>query len=106
LCAGGDERALFVPKRPVATKDVPHILWINDVHIALARNGSCAFNVVMPGWQLQRRLSPPPAAIPDILAIRKDAPEMLFACEIDLGGERLTATFLPKLRVLHLLLSD
>ncbi|HEV7573528.1 MAG TPA: replication-relaxation family protein [Thermoanaerobaculia bacterium] len=107
--AGGDERSLFIPKRAVAPKDVPHTLWINDARIALLLNGSCTFDVVLPAWQLQRRLSPAPTAIPDVLAIRNgsgDAPALLLACEIDLGGERLAGTFLPKLKTLHSLLSE
>lgn len=107
--AGGDERSLFIPKRAVASKDVPHTLWINDVRVVLLRNGCCTFDVVLPAWQLQRRLSPAPAAIPDVLAIRNDSggpPALVFACEVDLGGERLAGTFLPKLKTLHSLLLE
>jgi len=87
---------------------VPHTLWINDVRIGLLLNRSCAFDVVLPAWQLQRRLSPAAAAIPDVLAIRNygAGPALVFACEIDLGGERLAGTFLPKLKTLHSLLSE
>jgi hypothetical protein len=109
LHVGGDERSLFVPKRAVAPKDVPHTLWINDVRIGLLLNNRCAFDAVLPAWQLQRRLSPAPAAIPDVLAIRNDGaspPALVFACEVDLGGERLAGTFLPKLKALHSLLSE
>jgi hypothetical protein len=107
--AGRDERSLFVPKRAVASKDVAHTLWINDLRVVLLRNGCCAFDVVLPAWQLQRRLSPAPAAIPDVLAIRNDSagpPALVFACEVDLGGERLAGTFLPKLKTLHSLLVE
>jgi hypothetical protein len=106
--AGGDERSLFVPKRAVAPKDVPHTLWINDIRVALLRNGRCAFDAVLPAWHLQRRL-PSSAAIPDVLAIRDGSARrsaLVFACEVDLGGERLAGTFLPKLKTLHSLLSD
>jgi hypothetical protein len=105
---GGDEKSLFVPKRPVATKDVSHTLWINDVRVALQRCGT-PFDAVLAAWQLQRRMIPPPVAIPDVLAIRKSRvglPELVFACEIDLGGERLTRTFLPKLVALHELMRE
>jgi hypothetical protein len=109
LGAGGDEQALFTPKRAVAAKDAPHTLWINDVRVALLDSAGCGFDAVLPAWQLQRRLTPPPPAIPDVLAIRNEtAPQRacLLACEIDLGGERLTATFLPKLETLCRLLVE
>jgi len=103
----GDAISLFVPRRPVATKDVAHTLWINDVRVALQKHA--CFDVVLAAWQLQRRMTPPPAAIPDVLAIRKprhDVAGLIFACEIDLGGERLTRTFLPKLETLHSLITE
>lgn len=106
--AGGDTKSLFVPRRPVATKDVVHTLWINDVRVAL-RNYELPFDAVLPAWQLQRRMTPPPAAIPDVLAIRKPRgglPPLVYACEVDLGGERLTRTFLPKLEILQSLMLD
>jgi hypothetical protein len=109
LRSGCDERSLFVPKRAVAPKDVPHTLWINDVRIGLLLNRRCAFDAVLPAWQLQRRLSPAPAAIPDVLAVRNDSaatPALVIACEVDLGGERLAGTFLPKLKTLHSLVSE
>jgi hypothetical protein len=52
---------------------------------------------------------PTPAAIPDVLAVRKtgnELPAFVFACEIDLGGERLVRTFLPKLETLHRLVMN
>jgi hypothetical protein len=106
--AGGDPSSVFVPRRPVATKDVAHTLWINDVRVAL-RKSSASFDVILPAWQLQRRMTPAPAAIPDVLAIRRggeQAPSLVFAAEIDLGGERLLRTFLPKLEKLHRLVLD
>ncbi|HYR27023.1 MAG TPA: replication-relaxation family protein [Thermoanaerobaculia bacterium] len=106
--AGGDTKYLFVPRRPVAMKDVAHTLWINDVRVALGDSG-VAFDALLPAWQLQRRLRPPPDAIPDLLAIRKaldGSPPLILACEIDLGGERLARTFFPKLRNLQRLVSD
>jgi hypothetical protein len=107
--AGGDERSLFVPKRAVASKDVPHTLWINDVRVALLFNDVCGFHAILPAWQLQRRLLPAPGAIPDVLAMRRESRShtgFLLACEVDLGGERLAGTFLPKLKTLHTLLSE
>ncbi len=105
--AGVDRKSLFVPKRPVATKDVAHTLWINDVRVALRR--SAQFDLVLAAWQLQRRMTPAPTAIPDVLAIRRDRvglQSLVFACEVDLGGERLVRTLLPKLRKLHGLVLD
>ena len=106
--AGVDERSVFVPKRAVASKDVPHTLWINDLRVALLFNHVYVFDAVLAAWQLQRRL-PSSAAIPDLLAIRDGSAArsaLVFACEVDLGGERLAGTFLPKLKTLHSLLSD
>jgi len=98
--AGGDPVALFVPKKPVATKDVAHTLWINDVRVALGTISE-RFDAVLPAWQLQRRIVPPLIAIPDLLAVRSCGTPFVFACEIDLGGERLRNVFLPKLKALH-----
>ncbi|HEY6141235.1 MAG TPA: replication-relaxation family protein [Thermoanaerobaculia bacterium] len=106
--AGGDASSLFVPKRPVATKDVAHTLWINDMRVALQR-AVPPFDAVLPAWQLQRRMIPAPAAVPDTLAVRKareTIPAHVFAGEIDLGGERLVSTFMPKLRVLQKLVRE
>ena len=106
--SGVDSKSLFVPRRPVATKDVAHTLWINDVRVVL-RECVAAFDVILPAWQVQRRMTPSAAAIPDLLAIRKphgETPGAIFACEVDLGGERLVRTFLPKLVKLNGLLSE
>ena len=108
VASGADATSLFVPRRPVATKDVVHTLWINDVRVAL-RKSAASFDVILPAWQLQRRMTPAPAAIPDLLAIRRGSdqvPALVFAAEIDLGGERLLRTFLPKLEKLHGLVLD
>jgi hypothetical protein len=99
IAHGADPSSLFTPRRPVATKDLAHTLWINDLRVVFLKS-EIPFDRVVPAWQLQRRLSPPPAAIPDVLAIRQaDAgdPGLLCACEVDLGGERLAKVFLPKL---------
>lgn len=108
LRAGGDPVALFVPKKAVASKDVAHTLWINDVRVALGAIRP-HFDAILPAWQLQRRFVPPPAAIPDVLALsgeRNDSADLVLAFEIDLGGERLARTFLPKLRTLHRLVQE
>lgn len=103
-----DAAQLFTPRKPVAPKDVPHTLWINDLRIVL-QSVDPKFDVVLPAWSLQRRFAPAPRAIPDLLAIRKpDAigPGQLLAGEVDLGGERLNAVFLPKLLRLQELLDE
>ena len=105
---GVDPTSLFAPRRPVATKDVAHTLWINDLRVVFRRS-EVPFDKVLPAWQLQRRLSPPPAAIPDVLAIRQDDRRrsgLVCACEVDLGGERLSRIFLPKLVKLNDLVRD
>lgn len=102
--AGGDPVALFVPKKAVASKDVAHTLWINDVRVALLSMRT-RFDAMLPAWQLQRRFVPPPTAIPDILAIRGGEMPLIVACEVDLGGERLRTVFLPKLLELQTVLT-
>jgi hypothetical protein len=105
IAEGVDPMSLFVPRKPVATKDVAHTLRINDLRVVLGSQ-SVGFDAILPAWQLQRRLSPAPPAIPDVLAIRKPAQGgsgFVCACEVDLGGERLTNVFLPKLaKLIHL----
>jgi hypothetical protein len=108
IAHGADPSSLFAPRRAVATKDVAHTLWINDLRVVFLRS-EIPFDRVVPAWQLQRRLSPPPAAIPDVLAIRQsDAgdPGLVCACEVDLGGERLAKVFLPKLIKLNNVVRD
>jgi hypothetical protein len=103
-----DAASLFAPRRPVATKDMAHTLWINDLRVVFRRS-EMAFDTILPAWQLQRRLSPPPPAIPDVLAIRRTdlrRPGFMCACEVDLGGERLAKIFLPKLMKLSMLIRD
>lgn len=95
------EDELFVPKAPVSAKDLAHTLWINDLRVAMNQL-SPKPDLALPAWTLQRRLQPPPLAIPDVLAIWRDAAThsgLAVACEIDLGGEGLQV-FGPKLRSL------
>lgn len=90
---------LFTPRKPVAPKDAAHTMWINDLRIVL-RDSASKFDLILPAWMLQRRFAPAPRAIPDLLAIRKpdaSGPGQVLAAEVDLGGERLNAIFLPKL---------
>jgi len=105
VIASGAARAdeLFTPSRSAALKDVRHLLFVNDVRTLALRGVPFAADVVAPAWLLQRQLQPPPPAIPDLLlsAMGRDGRRgRLLAVEIDLGGERLAATFLPKLKLL------
>jgi|GEM_PF-740663 len=93
------ESQLFTPRKSVALKDLAHTLWINDLRVVF-RQTRPTFDLVLPAWALQRRFSPVPRAIPDLLAVRSpqdDDAGLLVAAEIDLGGERLNAIFFPKL---------
>lgn len=90
---------LFAPRRSVALKDLAHTIWINDIRVALLRSARPP-DVISPAWLLQRRLVPPPSAIPDLLAIwkpREGFEGFLIACEVDRGGESVRGIFAPKL---------
>jgi hypothetical protein len=98
--------SLFVPRQPVATKDLAHTLAINDLRVMLRKLN---FDAVLPAWALQRRFSPAPPAIPDVLALRKSnggRAGAVLACEVDMGGEKWSKVFLPKLRALDALLRE
>jgi hypothetical protein len=104
---GIGEDELFAPAKAVALKDVAHTLAINDLRVALLGLKSPP-TFISPAWLLQRRLSSA-LAIPDLLArwpARMGTRGLLLACEIDLGCERLTTVFLPKLERLRELLND
>jgi len=97
------EHELFTPDRSVALKDLRHLLYVNDVRTLALRGIPMVADLVRAAWALQRELQPPPPAIPDLLLVRRATgrrPCRQLAVEIDLGGERLVATFLPKLRLL------
>lgn len=97
------ERELFTPDRSVALKDLRHLLYVNDVRTLTLRGIPMPADLVRAAWALQRELQPPPPAIPDLLLVGRRTerrPGRQLAVEIDLGGERLVATFLPKLRLL------
>jgi hypothetical protein len=95
------DEQLFVPRRPVALKDLAHTLWVNDGRIVLRRLFPRA--VVLPAWALGRLEERPPV-VPDILALARPNRAkngLSIAVEVDLGSEPLTRVFLPKLAVLR-----
>lgn len=98
---GVDPSRLFVPERPVAAKDLPHHLWINDVRLVLRKRGNAD---VTPCWALRRKLAElRPPAIPDILAFMTDAGGAtigVLAVEVDMGTEPLKV-FIPKTDLLR-----
>jgi hypothetical protein len=99
---------VFTPKMPTALKDVQHTLWINDLRVVMPRL-KFAPDTVAPTWLLQRRFAGTRDVVPDVLAIRSPRPGdlgFLLAVEIDLGGERLNAVFLPKLEALFRVASE
>jgi hypothetical protein len=107
LIANGnaEKDELFTPRKAVALKDLQHTLFINDVRVALLTCG-VPLDLLLPAWALQRRLTPAPRALPDVLALRRsgsDSPGLLLLVEVDLATEGLAGVFLPKL---GLLLSD
>lgn len=98
---------LFVPKAPVAPKDLAHTLWINDVRVAVSQFVP-PHDLALPAWALQRRLQPTPVAIPDLLAIWRGTSKrtgFALACEVDLGGEGLQV-LIPKLQRLFELVEN
>jgi hypothetical protein len=100
---GSEERAIFVPEKAVALKDLAHHLWIVDTGRAL--QSVTAHLEVSPCWSLRRNLAAlKPAAIPDLLALRSaptGATEAAVAVEVDLGGEGLRNVLVPKLALLR-----
>jgi hypothetical protein len=88
---------LFAPRRAVAPKDLAHTLRVNDLRVLLAERTPPPTDV-LPAWTLQRECSS--AVVPDLLARwrgRESRTTLLLACEVDLGTERLTTVFCPKL---------
>lgn len=97
------EEELFVPAKAVALKDMAHTLWINDLRVLASAGVPFAADSIAPAWFLQRTLQPPPPAIPDLLLVQPAGEGRcgrMLALEVDLGGERLKTTLLPKLRFL------
>jgi hypothetical protein len=93
---------VFVLRSPVAEGHIEHQLWIVDTLVILGRAARKP-DLLMPAWALQRRFTPRPAAIPDVLASFVSPPEqpaLLLGVEIDRGSENLASIFLPKLEKL------
>lgn len=103
---GADE--LFVLRSPVAEGHIEHQLWIVDTLVILGRAARKP-DLLQPAWALQRRFTPRPVAIPDVLASFVSPPEqpaLLLGVEIDRGSENLASIFLPKLEKLCEVLSS
>ena len=102
------EHELFVPTKGVALKDLSHHLWINDLRVVALEGLPIAAEHIAPAWLLQRQLRSGPA-IPDLLLTRRGGPGRrgrLVALEVDMGGERIVAVFLPKIRLLADVLTE
>lgn len=99
---GVDPKELFVLRNPIAEGHIDHQLWIVDALIVLGRAARKP-DLLLPAWALQRRFTPRPAAIPDVLVSFVSPPEqpaLLLGVEIDRGSESLKSVLLPKLRQL------
>lgn len=99
---------LFVLRSPIAEGHIEHQLWIVDSLVILGRAARKP-DLLLPAWALQRRFTPRPAAIPDVLASFVSPPEqpaLLLGVEIDRGSENLGSIFLPKLEKLCDVLSS
>jgi hypothetical protein len=98
----------FVLRSPVAEGHIEHQLWIVDTLVILGRAARRP-DLLLPAWALQRRFTPRPTAIPDVLASFVSPPEqpaLLLGVEIDRGSESLASIFLPKLEKLCDVLSS
>ncbi|HMJ86888.1 MAG TPA: hypothetical protein VK504_27105 [Vicinamibacterales bacterium] len=105
---GVNANELFVLRSPIAEGHIEHQLWIIDTLIVLGRTPRKP-DLLEPAWALQRRFTPRPAAIPDVLASfvsPPDQPALLLGVEIDRGSENLATIFLPKLEKLCGVLSS
>jgi hypothetical protein len=98
----------FVLRSPVAEGHIEHQLWIVDTVVILGRAARKP-DLLLPAWALQRRFTPRPTAIPDVLASfvsPAEQPALLLGVEIDRGSENLASIFLPKLEKLCDVLSS
>jgi hypothetical protein len=99
---------LFVPKKPVAPKDLEHHLWINDLRVVFGRLDSPPV-AILPAWAIERNLVLGPSVVPDLLIVRAPgagSSGRVLAAEVDLGTEPLKSVFLPKLVRLGALLAE
>jgi hypothetical protein len=96
---------LFVPKRPVAPKDLAHRLWVNDLRVVLGGLPRKP-DSILPHWAIERQFVPRWPAIPDLLSIYRGNLGLTLAVEVDLGGEPVGSVFVPKLRLLQEVLRD
>jgi len=97
------EEELFVPAKAVALKDLAHHLWINDLRVLAAEGVPFAADRIVPAWVIERTVTPRPPAIPDLLLVQRPkggGRGRMLALEVDMGGERIVATLLPKLKLL------
>jgi hypothetical protein len=101
IASGVDPAEIFVPHNPIADGHIEHHLWIVDVLTVLGRAKPKA-DVLVPAWALERRFTPRPAAIPDVLASfsMRRGDSLLLAVEIDRGSESIASVFAPKLHAL------
>ncbi|MBV8546315.1 MAG: hypothetical protein JO093_13675 [Acidobacteria bacterium] len=101
IAHGVDPLEIFVPHNPIADGHIEHHLWIVDVLTVLGRAKRKA-DILVPAWALERRFTPRPAAIPDVLAsfAAPGSDSLLLAVEIDRGSESIASVFAPKLREL------
>jgi hypothetical protein len=105
---GVEADQLFVLRSPIAEGHIEHQLWIVDALVVLGR-ATRPPDLLLPAWALQRRFTPRPAAIPDVLATfvsPREQPALLLGVEIDRGSENLASIFLPKLEKLCDVLSS
>jgi hypothetical protein len=104
---------IFQPRSFLPLKDMAHGHLVAGLSLLLDANVGMHWNAVWPSWLVQRRLAqrrpaqirlePAPESIPDVLAARAPTghrPGRLWAFEVDLGGERLKKTLLPRIAAL------
>ena len=82
---------IFLLEHPIAEGHVDHHLWIVDV-LTVFRSSPRLPELLKPCWALERRFTPRPAAIPDVLASfssQSGGQELLLAIEVDRASESL-----------------
>ncbi len=97
------EADVWVPRAFLPLKDMTHGHLVAGTALLLDAKLPFRWDAIFPSWTTQRRVTPTPVVIPDLLAIRATParpPGRVWAIEIDLGGERLKGTLLPKLALL------